>query len=63
MTDELPANQHEDETDAVRAGIIEHDSVYCCHGTYVGNPYGGDYLCGYCEDGVPCPDEESEPKS
>lgn len=51
MTDDLPANQYEDETDAVRAGIIPADSVYCRHGNYVGNPYGGDYMCGRCEDG------------
>jgi hypothetical protein len=25
---------------------------YCKHGTFVGNPYGGDYLCGWCEDGT-----------
>lgn len=25
---------------------------YCKHGTYIGNPYGADYLCGYCEDGT-----------
>lgn len=28
----------------------------CCHGTYIGSPLGEDLLCGYCEDGVPCPD-------
>lgn len=52
MTDDLPANQHEDETDAVRAGLIPADSVYCEHGTYVGGWAGGDYLCGPCEDGI-----------
>ena len=26
---------------------------YCKHGTNVGDPYGPDYLCGYCEDGTP----------
>lgn len=24
----------------------------CKHGTYIGDPYGADYLCGYCEDGT-----------
>jgi hypothetical protein len=23
----------------------------CKHGTYVGNPYGPDYMCGACEGG------------
>jgi hypothetical protein len=23
----------------------------CVHGTFIGNPYGGDYLCGWCESG------------
>lgn len=26
-------------------------SNYCKHGTFIGNPYGGDYLCGWCESG------------
>jgi len=25
---------------------------YCEHGTYIGSPYGPDYLCGWCEDGI-----------
>lgn len=25
---------------------------YCKHGVFVGNPFGGDYLCGYCESGI-----------
>lgn len=28
-----------------------YDRRFCRHGTYVGNPYGADYLCGACEDG------------
>lgn len=24
-------------------------SLYCQHGTYIGDPYGPDYLCGACE--------------
>jgi hypothetical protein len=23
----------------------------CKHGTFIGNPYGADYLCGWCESG------------
>lgn len=30
---------------------------YCHHGTYVGDPYGGDYMCGRCEDGISVYDE------
>ncbi len=26
---------------------------YCIHGTFIGNPYGADYMCGWCEDGTP----------
>lgn len=26
------------------------DDRWCRHGTYIGDPYGPDYLCGYCED-------------
>lgn len=25
---------------------------YCRHGSYIGDPYGGDYLCGACEEGL-----------
>lgn len=28
-------------------------SVHCEHGTYIGHPGGPDYLCGWCEDGIP----------
>ena len=24
----------------------------CKHGTYIGDTYGADYICGYCEDGI-----------
>lgn len=27
------------------------DRSYCEHGTFVGNAFGGDYLCGPCEMG------------
>jgi len=25
---------------------------YCQHGTYIGDPYGADYMCGACESGT-----------
>lgn len=25
---------------------------YCRHGSFVGDPYGPDYMCGLCEDGI-----------
>lgn len=28
------------------------DNNYCYHGTFIGNPCGGDFLCGWCEDGI-----------
>ena len=30
---------------------LSNDSYRCKHGTFTGNPHGGDYLCGWCEDG------------
>ncbi len=34
---------------------IEQDTTnrenYCKHGQFIGNPYGGDYLCHWCEMG------------
>ena len=32
---------------------MNRDDRYCKHGTYVGDPYGPDYMCGMCEDGEP----------
>ena len=32
-----------------REGWQEH----CIHGTYIGTPFGADYMCGRCEDGAP----------
>ncbi len=26
--------------------------MYCKHGTNIGNPYGADLMCGFCEDGT-----------
>lgn len=30
---------------------LNHDSNYCQHGTFIGNPFGGDYMCHWCEMG------------
>lgn len=30
----------------------DYNVSYCKHGTNLGTPYGADYLCGYCEDGI-----------
>lgn len=32
-------------------------SNYCRHGRFVGDPYGPDYMCGLCEDGITVYDE------
>jgi hypothetical protein len=47
-----PLNDADDVREAVRAGYIEADDVYCEHGTFVGTAYGPDYLCHWCESGV-----------
>lgn len=31
---------------------LNEESFYCEHGKYIGSPYGPDYLCQWCEDGV-----------
>lgn len=31
----------------------QNPDFHCKHGTFVGNPYGGDYICQACEDGEP----------
>ena len=31
--------------------VDDEDRRYCKHGTFVGDPYGPDYMCGACEDG------------
>jgi hypothetical protein len=30
---------------------LANPNYRCVHGTFIGNPYGGDYLCGRCESG------------
>jgi len=35
-------------------------SNYCHHGHFVGDPYGPDYMCGMCEDGITTYEEAIE---
>lgn len=30
---------------------LSNKEFYCKHGTFIGNPYGADFLCGGCENG------------
>lgn len=30
---------------------LGNDDFYCEHGTFIGNPFGGDYMCHACEMG------------
>ena len=46
MKDEAAARGFEDIVPSAENGW------YCKHGTYIGDPYGPDYICGYCEEGV-----------
>jgi hypothetical protein len=29
----------------------DEERYYCSHGTFIGNPYGADYMCHFCELG------------
>jgi hypothetical protein len=40
-----------------------HDENYCRHGTFTGNPYGGDYMCGWCESGEEPPTQEESDRA
>jgi hypothetical protein len=31
---------------------LNNPNYYCEHGNFTGNPFGGDYLCGWCESGA-----------
>jgi len=52
IDDYEPLNDYEDQMDGVRLGLYDYDDVHCKHGTFVGNAYGPDYMCGPCEMGV-----------
>jgi hypothetical protein len=36
---------------------LSNDDHYCQHGNFIGSPYGGDYMCHWCEMGED-PDDE-----
>lgn len=38
---------------------FNNPDFHCEHGTFIGNPYGGDYLCHWCEDGISIEDYTS----
>lgn len=31
---------------------LNNPDFRCPHGTFIGNPYGADYMCGACESGI-----------
>ena len=36
-----------------QTSYLGYDDTHCEHGTFVGGWAGPDYMCGWCEDGVP----------
>lgn len=41
---------YEERCEALMERGRKHEaSLYCKHGTYIGDPFGPDYLCGRCE--------------
>lgn len=44
------SGNHTPEGDYIEQDLNDR-SNYCKHGTFIGNPYGGDYLCHWCELG------------
>jgi len=34
------------------SGKLEEPDYRCPHGVYTGDPYGPDFMCGFCEDGT-----------
>jgi hypothetical protein len=51
ITRGMKAARERDDRDDEIYGWQGH-RLYCVHGTYVGDPYGPDYMCGACEDSV-----------
>lgn len=47
---ETEKGNHTPEGDYIEQDLNDQ-SNYCKHGTFVGNPYGGDYMCHWCELG------------
>lgn len=48
----LKAREIEYRADRLAAFARRENYVYCVHGNYVGDPFGPDYMCGMCEDGI-----------
>jgi len=42
------------------SGKLDNPDYRCKHGTFIGDPYGPDYMCFYCEMGIEPEDEEDE---
>jgi hypothetical protein len=38
----------------------DNPNYHCAHGTFTGNPYGADYMCGWCESGEEPPTQAEE---
>lgn len=34
------------------SGKLDNPDYYCEHGTFIGDPYGPDYMCWACEEGL-----------
>lgn len=45
----MPDGNHTPEGDYIEQDL--DDQSNCKHGNFVGNPYGGDYMCHWCELG------------
>lgn len=52
MIDVEYTSDYDEQTDAVRLGLLEYDDTHCKHGTFTGNWAGPDYMCGPCEMGI-----------
>ena len=39
---------------------LDRPDYYCRHGNFTGNPYGADYMCGWCESGEEPPTQAEE---
>ena len=53
-----PISDYDDQMEGVRLGLLSYESTHCKHGTFIGNAFGPDYMCFWCEMGVS--DEEYE---
>jgi hypothetical protein len=51
--------EHEGSCDCAPGEGHRVERSYCRHGIFVGDPYGPDYMCGWCEDGISDADYEA----